>query len=366
MLLTALLIPSAARAEDAGKEEVVRFLNQLYASRAQSLLHAEPRPISPFYIAAEKTSRYALHHELRRTEYMHAWAERRNIEFVHAGSEIHITQFKRQADRIKLSLTQSLKLSYVYKNGAREPQHFGVGTRHTLTLKQLDGQWYVLKEWYSDPLEEDPKLIPTWLHAQDHVRIPMPLAYPASASRPVKYDRAKAVRYADKYAGLAWGAGNGHKYNSKYKDYSGRGGDCTNFSSQIVGDPHEGAGLRMTPTWFYSRNEGGSTAWIRTDSFKNYLLYQGHGALIRRGKYVDIMKSSSRFPKGAFAEMKPGDFVGYELKQGDIDHFSIIVGFDANGYPLVNSHSADRYHVPWDLGWDKSTVFWLIHMRDHS
>ncbi|MDT2264397.1 hypothetical protein P7H17_02880 [Paenibacillus larvae] len=40
------------------------------------------------------------------------------------------------------------------------------------------------------------------------------------------------------------------------------------------------------------------------------------------------------------------------------------MGHDAKGYPLVNSHTADRYRVPFDLGWDKSTKYLLIHIND--
>ena len=49
--------------------------------------------------------------------------------------------------------------------------------------------------------------------------------------------------------------------------------------------------------------------------------------------------------------------------QGDVDHFSVVVGYDNQGYPLVNSHTADRYRVPFDLGWDKHTKYLLIHIQ---
>ncbi|WP_443662559.1 amidase domain-containing protein, partial [Clostridium sp.] len=32
--------------------------------------------------------------------------------------------------------------------------------------------------------------------------------------------------------------------------------------------------------------------------------------------------------------------------------------------PLVNTHTIDRYRVPWDLGWgDKNINFYLIHVK---
>ena len=74
------------------------------------------------------------------------------------------------------------------------------------------------------------------------------------------------------------------------------------------------------------------------------------------------MKSTDKHPNGSIYELQPGDLIGYE-ENGDIVHFSIIIGFDNQGYPLVNSHTADRYHVPWDLGWNENTKFWLFHIN---
>lgn len=85
--------------------------------------------------------------------------------------------------------------------------------------------------------------------------------------------------------------------------------------------------------------------------------------MIAKGKFPDVVKPSEKHPAGAIAKLQPGDLIGYEMK-GDVDHFSVVVGFDDYGYPLVNSHTADRYRVPFDLGWDRYTSYWLIHIRD--
>ena len=45
-----------------------------------------------------------------------------------------------------------------------------------------------------------------------------------------------------------------------------------------------------------------------------------------------------------------------------ISHVSIVVGQNSAGYPVVNSHSADRFQVPWDLGYDRNTTFWLLQI----
>lgn len=71
------------------------------------------------------------------------------------------------------------------------------------------------------------------------------------------------------------------------------------------------------------------------------------------------------YPKvvGALPKLQPGDIVGYQLK-GTITHVSIITGKDFAGLPVVAAHTADRFRNPWDLGWDKQTVYWILHLRD--
>lgn len=117
----------------------------------------------------------------------------------------------------------------------------------------------------------------------------------------------------------------------------------------------------MNSEWYYQGS--GSKAWVHTDSFKQHLLKNGYGHLIAEGSFAEVQQPTKINPKGAMARLQPGDLIGYEIK-GNIDHFSIVVGRDDNGYVLVNSHTGDRNQVPWDLGWDSKTKFILIHIND--
>ncbi|MBE3599681.1 MAG: amidase domain-containing protein [Limnochordaceae bacterium] len=73
-------------------------------------------------------------------------------------------------------------------------------------------------------------------------------------------------------------------------------------------------------------------------------------------------KATDRHPKGAVNELEPGDLIGYQEK-GRLVHFAPVVGRDFRGYIVVNSHTADRNAVPWDVGWDQATIFWLLKVR---
>ncbi|WP_246001053.1 amidase domain-containing protein [Brevibacillus panacihumi] len=338
------------------KEEISLFLSQLYKDRNDFLIKQNPEAINKYYRMTERTSRYAYQMEVKRAKYLYSWAEKRGLRIVEAEPFIRIVRIKMDGNVARVILAQSAKISYAYKSSDLPLQSFGVGTRHALTIKKEDNGWVVKKEWYLDPLEENPNLIPDSppgfprLSSMEHT--------PKSKGR---YNREQAVAYANKYAGLAWGAGNENRYNREYKDYTPLGGDCTNFTSQVLGDKKEGGGLRMTGAWRY--RGGGSRAWVQTDAFERFLLYSGYGTLIAKGTFTEISRSSKKHPDGAIAKLVPGDVIGYSL-DGDTDHFSIVVGHDVKGYPLVNSHTADRYRVPFDLGWDKNTKYILIHIND--
>jgi hypothetical protein len=338
------------------KSEVIDFLNELFVERSQILIKSNPESISHYYIADSQTSQNAYKHEAKRVAYLQAWAKIRGVNFTKAESIIRISHRAINKGIAKVSLVNSMQLTYQYLDDKSAIQQFGLGTQHGITLKKMNGEWHIYSEWYSDPLDEDAELISV------HSDIKKPSQFTAPQKAQKTYNREQAIDYADKYAGAAWGAGNERKYNNKYRNYSNLGGDCTNFASQVIADSSEGGGLPMTSTWFYQKNAGGSEAWIRTDSLKYFLVNRGYGRIIASGGFKQLSELNSRNPQGAFANLNLGDLITYEMK-GDVDHFAILTGWDPKGYPLVNSHSTDRFHVPLDLGWDKYTRFSLIHIN---
>lgn len=348
-----------AASNDKQENEVRVFLDKLYKQRADVLINHNAKQLENYYLKGSKVSKFAYRNEENRTNYLNEWALKRAIKLVKANSDIRIVRLKLANDTAKVSLVQSLKVDYTYLNKYVPIQSFGIGTEHFITLKKVDNDWKVYKEWYLDPLDENPSKI-----AATEDGLSPSVKYEQKLVDGKRYRRARAVEYANKYAGAAWGAGNDHRYNRKYANYSGRGGDCTNFASQVVGDEEEGGGLPKTGGWRYFSRKGGSEAWIRTDSFYNFLIYSGYGKLLGRGNFRDIVTPSAKHPNGALSQIQPGDLIGYIISGSDVDHFSIVVGFDDYGYPLVNSHSADRYRVPFDLGWDQHTKYLLVHIKD--
>ncbi|WP_035106270.1 amidase domain-containing protein [Desulfovirgula thermocuniculi] len=353
------------------KEELMAALNEIFGFRARALLTGAPPPLDKYYDTDTRLGRWALAHEQGKVSYVQAWAAKRGVRFVEANAALRVPWWRWEKDAAELLVHHSLQLGYVYPGDA-QINRFGIGTRHWMKLVKKDGRWLIQQDFYLDGLGDDslaekptpadgPALVQPVSGAEGEGR-----EKKAPGTGPKVFDREGAVRYADKYAGLAWGAGNDHRYNSRYRDLNDRGGDCTNFVSQCLGDREEGGRLPMDGTWYYryDRQGGsGSRAWVQTEAFARWLLYSGRARRIARGTFAQVNQPTAAFPRGAVRELQKGDLIGYEEK-GHIEHFAIVVGADSGGYPVVNAHTVDRYHCPWDIGWDKSTVFHLFKIRD--
>ncbi|HHW43940.1 hypothetical protein GFC01_09680 [Desulfofundulus thermobenzoicus] len=361
--------PSQAKSPQAAPlpaENMQKILQEMLETRARAVLTgADPAPVYRMYDTSVKLGRWALSHEQSKLHFIQSWAQKRGVRITEANMTLKIPWSRVREDRAEFVVHQTLALGYIYPDQPAVVNRFGIGTRHWIELVHRDGRWLIRKDFYTDGLGDDtlaPK--PTPADGAAFTGRP-PSAAPAQGSGSAIYDREGAARYADKYAGLAWGAGNDHQYNSRYRDLNGQGGDCTNFVSQCLGDK-EGGRLPMDGAWYYryDRNGGsGSRAWVQTEAFASWLLYSGRSQRIARGTFPELNQPAGRFPRGAVGELQKGDVIGYEEK-GHIEHFAIVVGTDSRGYPLVNAHTVDRYHCPWDMGWDRKTVFHLFHIND--
>jgi len=347
------------------QKELEKAVKEIFNARARAIVTgADPAPVLASYDTATKLGQWARAHEEHKLNFIQSWARKRGVRIIEAKPEIRIPWSQINGERAELVVHHTLQLVYVYPD-TPVVNRFGIGTRHWMELVKKDGRWLIQKDFYTDGLGDD-TLVP----------VPTPADGAACPGQPIKssssqnrsrgiYDREGAVRYAGKYAGLAWGAGNNHKYNPRYRDLNGNGGDCTNFVSQCLGD-REGGKLPMDGTWYYRYEQGGgsgSRAWVQTEAFASWLLYSGRARLLARGTFPELNQPTSKFPRGAVRELQKGDVIGYEEK-GNIEHFAIVVGTDSHGYPLVNAHTVDRYHCPWDMGWDKKTVFHLFRINE--
>ncbi|MBV7274303.1 amidase domain-containing protein [Clostridiaceae bacterium UIB06] len=344
------------------QNELRSEVERIYNERSKALVSGDITSLNALFDTSKKYGKWALEHEIKRVKYLNDWSKQRNIKFDKIQSEVRIKKVYPKGDIMKMALEESYKFDYFYdKEDNPQVNSFGVGIRHTTSLIKKDEKWVIYNDWYTDCFEDalnDYVADVSNFQVTDFFTNNINKTYQITNSHKRFYDREKAIAYADKYCGAAWGSGNNFKYNKKYRDYNGIGGDCTNYASQVLGDK-EGGGMPIKGAW-----TPGSNAWANADGLKNYIVGSGRGSVISVGKFKDLTKPSERFPNGVIEKLQLGDLVAYEKGRGNIDHFAIVTGFDSHGYPLVNSHTTDRYHVPWDLGWgDDKIRFFLIHIN---
>jgi hypothetical protein len=246
-----------------------------------------------------------------------------------------------------MNILCSTEYKYVYENDKEKVNSFRIGTYHSITLKKIETNWFITKEWYTDPFADSLNLENIKTDSiKDYI-----LTQTARDFSTLPKRRKDAVDYAYKYSGAANEEKYGFVYNKSYGDFNPQGGDCANFASQIL---FEGGKFRKTSAWNFSRGTG-SKAWLNAQGFKDYMIASGRASVVASGNYDKVYKAAYK--------LKPGDFIAYE-KGGKITHVSTVTDADSRGYTLVNCHNTDRNRVPWDLGWsNKSIKFWLISVH---
>jgi len=141
-----------------------------------------------------------------------------------------------------------------------------------------------------------------------------------------QYDRAKAVDYAHR-----WAFGR----NPRYYDFSGIGGDCTNFASQVI---YAGAGV-MNPTrtfgWYYYRSNNYAPAWTGVEFLYRFLT--GNHGVGPVAAEADLFQA------------RPGDIVQLSFDGQTFRHSPVIVSVGERPAPeniLVAAHTFDADNRP--------------------
>lgn len=117
----------------------------------------------------------------------------------------------------------------------------------------------------------------------------------------ITYDRRAAVAYANRWA---------YFRNPNFLDFSGIGGDCTNYASQCL--LAGGAVMNYTPTfgWYYIDPNNRAPAWTGVEYLYNFLT--GNKDVGPYATDADIRA------------MLPGDLVQLELEKGRFQHTPVI------------------------------------------
>ena len=320
-------------------------LGSMFKLRNNCVLSGDTDTLRAVFLTEERNGQWAYENEAARSVNLKSWASKQGVKFLSLHTDIKILRCKAVGRGYAFYLIASSEYTYAYNDDPQTVNTFRMGAYHSLDLIPggTAGSWVISREWYDDPLAKKFNADIYTEEMTEYIRssVPADLSDLSDARR-------AAVAYADTYCGAASDGSNGYNYNPDYTDYNALGGNCANFASQVL---FEGGGFKKNTAWNYKDGKG-SRAWINAQGFKDFLIYNGRGSLIARGKYKDIYK--------AVYNLRPGDMIAYANK-GDVTHISVVTGQDSKGYPLVNSHNLDRYRVPFDIGWNTDGYsFYLI------
>ncbi len=138
------------------------------------------------------------------------------------------------------------------------------------------------------------------------------------------YIRERAVNYAETWA---------LRRNPLFLNFAGRGGDCTNFTSQclLAGS----CTMDFTPDfgWYYISSENRAPAWTSVAFFYDFLTEQPTFASENSGIGPFGHEARAR-------ELEVGDFIQLADEAGDYYHTLIITGFEPNDI-LICAHTDD-------------------------
>lgn len=146
----------------------------------------------------------------------------------------------------------------------------------------------------------------------------------------IPYDRSRAVEYARRWALMR---------NPLFFDFTGTGGNCTNFVSQCI---YAGTGImNYTPTfgWYYISPDDRAPAWTGVDELYNFLT----GA----PDFIAANGGAGPYGRDATVAMTVdvGDVIQLADGNGDFYHSLLICGFTDNDI-LVCAQSNDALDRP--------------------
>lgn len=145
----------------------------------------------------------------------------------------------------------------------------------------------------------------------------------------IPYDRQKAVEYARR-----WALGR----NPIFEDYTGIGGDCTNFVSQAVFAGTCVQNYTRDFGWYYIDPQNRAPAWTSVEFFYDFITGAPRFSSENRGT------GPFGYPI-ELGRVRPGDVVQLADEAGDFYH-TLIVSAVENGEIYVCAHSDNALDRP--------------------
>lgn len=344
---------AAVPATPAERTQYAAILTRLVQQEDTATLKGDARALGRLFLPDSGTAAAAQEQAEQRLAYLRDWSRARGIRLERVHVRLLIGPMRVLApDAVRIYAADSAQYFYRHTSGNTALAWFGLGVYHWYVIRRLEGRWYIVGDTFIDPLNQD-----TRLSGAAHPAVIRVL--PAERPRvPISPGALRAIRYAETYCGAAPGCGNDNRYNPAFADYNWHGGDCTNFISQVL---HAG-GFTETGAWAWdARRHEGTVAWLNAPALVRYFQRTGRMTLFAEGPMPELLQGHNHEP-APIKQLRPGDLIAY-YEGGRVVHMALVVGYDLDGYPVVVSHSADRFREPWDLGWDRTTRFLFFHVH---
>ncbi len=136
------------------------------------------------------------------------------------------------------------------------------------------------------------------------------------------YNRRRAAEYARRWA---------YSRNPLFYDFTGIGGNCTNFVSQCILAGCCTMNFTATFGWYYISPEDRAPAWTGVEFLYNFLTSNDEAGPY--GIEADI------------EELQTGDVIQLADGSGDFYHTLLVTGYDGDT-PLVAAQSANAFDRP--------------------
>ena len=146
----------------------------------------------------------------------------------------------------------------------------------------------------------------------------------------IPYNRENAVAYARRWA---------LSRNPLFIDFTGIGGNCTNFVSQCLFAGAPVMNYTETFGWYYTSPEDRAPAWSGVDELYSFLV--GEADFSENNGGVGPFGIQATMP----IQVEIGDVVQLKNQSGEFYHTLIISGF-SNGDVLVCAHTDDSLDRP--------------------
>jgi hypothetical protein len=333
--ITGNAIPAAAQAslDDATTQTLSVAAQEFLQSRASALLSGQaPAKPSVLGTAVSLAGQLAAQESAGRQSLTERRERLWKYQEAYSAARTAVTNVKasRTGDRATLTLTETTTLDYLKIRGD-EPPYTAYSVEREFTFAAVGDAWQLTGQRILGPdglapVTEPSSDAPAGLSAAEPGSAAPGFGRPAgtadkatSGKAFAAYDYSAMAAYAERY----WSS-----YNTAYRTFADRGGDCTNFISQALRAGGwafiNGLYTDYRYWWYNSLNQ--TRSWINVDMWASFTLY--------RGRAYNLQYLS---------ELGLADILQMDFDRASGKDHSMIVSYLSGGTAYLTYHTTNTY-----------------------